>query len=185
MRIPSSSRIPGDAIGGVAVTAFGIAYTAVALATPDDTSETSVIGPAAFPVLFGILLTVGALALVATSAVKARAGRTPVGAVAPAPPPPAPAAAEPAATDAAPHSAPRRNFWVLMGLLAGYVFLFLPLGYLLSTAAFLMALMTYLNPRRVTVNLLYAVLFPVADYLLFGFALRITLPAGVLSGVLP
>ncbi len=179
MRIPSSSRIPGDAIGGVAVTAFGIAYTAVALATPDDTSETSVIGPAAFPVLFGILLTVFGLALTAGSVVKARrtAGAPATGTA----PDPAPSPS----ADERPAPERHRNFWVLFALLAGYVVIFLPLGYLLATAAFLMALMTYLNPRRVTVNLIFSVAFPVAVYLLFGFGLHITLPAGVLSGVLP
>ena len=175
MRIPSSSRIPGDAIGGVAVTAFGIAYTAVAFATPDDTSETSVIGPAAFPVLFGILLTVFGLALAVGSLVKARrtAGAPATGTA------PFPSADQRTAPER------HRSFWVLIALLAGYVVIFLPLGYLLATAAFLMALMTYLNPRRVTVNLIFSVAFPVAVYLLFGFGLHITLPAGVLSGVLP
>ena len=175
MSIPSSSRIPGDAIGGATVTAFGIAYTAVAFATPDDTAETSVIGPAAFPVLFGILLTVFGLALTAGSLVKARrTAAVPATGTAPSP-----------SADERPAPERHRNFWVLFALLAGYVVIFLPLGYLLATAAFLMALMTYLNPRRVTVNLIFSIAFPVAVYLLFGFGLRITLPAGVLSGVLP
>jgi putative tricarboxylic transport membrane protein len=185
MPSPRSSLVSADTVAGSVIAILGIGWTVMATNIPPDPSQSSVIGPAVFPVLLGVLLTVGALALVATSMLKARAGRAPVGVAAPAAPPPAPAAAVPGTPEVASRSARRRSFWVLMALLAGYVYLFLPLGYLLSTATFLMALMTYLNPRRVTVNLLFAVFLPVAVYLLFGFALRITLPAGVLSGVLP
>lgn len=174
MRRPSLDRVPADTGAGVVIAVFGIGYTALALDVPADPSETSVIGPGVFPLLFGVLLTVGALALVASSLAKARAGRTTVH-----------AAAEPAAGAPEPAAGPRRNFWVLMGLLAGYVVLFLPLGYLLSTVLFLAVLTSYLDRRRVTVNLLFSVLFPIAVYLLFGFGLGIILPAGVLSGVLP
>jgi putative tricarboxylic transport membrane protein len=185
MRAPTSSRLGGDTAAGLVVTAFGLGYTGVALGIPADTSETSVVGPAVFPLLFGSLLAVGGLALVAGGLRKARrttARPTTEVAAAPAEASP-PASGLPQETP--PASRAPRSFWVLIALLAGYAVAFIPVGYLLSTAAFLMALMSYLNPRRLLVNLAFSVLFPVAVYLLFGFGLHITLPAGVLSGVLP
>lgn len=180
MAAPSSSRLHGDTVAGLVAAAFGLGYTVVALGIPADTSENSVVGPAVFPLLFGTLILVGGLALAVGGLRTAQRTTGRPEAAAPDAPPPA------AGTGAAaPTVRTKRSLSVLVAMLAGYAVLFIPLGYLLSTAVFLMALMTYLNRRRVLTNLLFSVLFPVAVYLLFGFALRVTLPAGILSGVLP
>jgi putative tricarboxylic transport membrane protein len=180
MRLPSSDRVPADAIAGTVVALVGAGYTAIALGIPADSSEASIIGPAVFPLLFGGGLTVGGLVLLAGALAKARGRRAPVGAAAAPPPPAAPPMEVPEVV-----AGPRGNFWVLMGLLAGYILIFLPLGFLLATALYLMAMTTYLRRRKIVPNLLFALLLPTAVYLLFGFGLQITLPAGVLSGVLP
>lgn len=185
--LSSSLRRP-DAIAGLAVTVYGIGYAVVALGTPEDPSQNSVVGPSAFPVLFGGLLALGGLALVARGlrAARRRTGRevAPSAEAAPASPAGDQSAEEQSAAEQ-PAPRARRSFWVLVALLIGYVLVFQPLGYLVATAVFLMALMTYLNARRWLVNLAFSILFPVAVYLLFGLVIRVTLPTGVLTGVLP
>ena len=183
-------RVPDDAVAGAGLACFGLVYTLIALRIEPDQSAASVIGPNVFPLLFGGLLLVGGLALAATSLVKHGRGEHPEalpGATAA-----GTAASGPTAAAAAPHPVdtsvvnPRpHRLWVIFALLAGYVAVFIPLGYLLATFLFLMAVMVYLSPHHVLTNVTFSVLFPVAVYALFTYGLSVNLPAGVLEGVLP
>ncbi len=61
-----------------------------------------------------------------------------------------------------------------------YFRVFVPLGYLLSTAIYLLALTAYFNRGKWAANVLTSVFFCVISYLLFTKALGVTLPRGVL-----
>jgi putative tricarboxylic transport membrane protein len=61
-----------------------------------------------------------------------------------------------------------------------YFRVFVPVGYVISTAIYLLALTAYFNRGKWTANILTSVLFCVTSYLLFTKALGVTLPRGVL-----
>lgn len=61
-----------------------------------------------------------------------------------------------------------------------YVVALVPLGYVLSTLAFLLLLTNYLNRGHWATNVATSVAFPVASYLLFTRVLGVSLPAGAL-----
>ena len=190
MSTTTRKRIPDDVVAGVGLASFGLVYTLIALRIEPDQSSASIIGPNVFPLLFGGFLTIGGLLLAGMSL--ARHGRDTRGEAIPGAAAAGTASSGPAAAAVAPHPAdtavenPRpHRLWVIFALLIAYVALFIPLGYLLATAAFLMAIMVYLSPHRVGVNVAFAVLFPICVYALFTYGLGVNLPAGVLAGVLP
>ena len=72
---------------------------------------------------------------------------------------------------------------LLLVLAAAFVFLlvfFIPLGAIVSSALFLLAVLFLLNRRQPVVNVAIAVLLPVLIYLLFQSFLNAGLPAGLL-----
>lgn len=167
---PGSGR--GDIVAGLCVTVLGLGYTGVALGTPADPSTASVIGPGVVPTMLGALMAVGGIALAVAGAIAVRRHQASL---------PEDGARRGSASDEAGSG---QRFWVLFALLAAYVVAFIPLGYLLSTAAFLMAMTSYVTPRRLLGNAVFSLVFPVAVYVLFGYALRVSLPSGVLVGVM-
>ena len=190
MSTATRKRVPDDVVAGVGLAAFGLVYTLIALRIEPDQSSASIIGPNVFPLIFGGFLTIGGLVLAGMSL--ARHGRDTHGEAIPGAKAAGTASSGPAAAAVAPHPTdtavanPRpHRLWVVFALLIAYVGLFIPLGYPLATAAFLMALMVYLSPHRVVVNLAFSVLFPAVVYALFTFGLGVNLPTGVLAGVLP
>lgn len=70
---------------------------------------------------------------------------------------------------------------VTVALFTAYLAVLIPVGYILSTFAFLMAMTTYVEPRKVVRNLVYAVVFSVVVYYLFGSVLQVQLPRGILG----
>lgn len=69
--------------------------------------------------------------------------------------------------------------FVALALLAIYYMLFDYLGFLLATALFLFAFLSYSNRRQWKVNLIVALLFPLAAYLLLDTLFGARLPAGI------
>lgn len=61
-----------------------------------------------------------------------------------------------------------------------YVGVFETIGFIVSTAAFLLGLTTYFNRGRHIANVGTAVLMPVATFLLFKNVLDVNLPSGIL-----
>jgi putative tricarboxylic transport membrane protein len=189
MSAATGKRVPDDVVAGVGLAAFGVVYTLIALQIEPDQSAASVIGPNVFPLAFGGFLSIGGLILAGMSL--AKHGRDTRGEAIPGAAAAGTAASGPSAAAVAPHPAdtavanPRpHRLWVIFVLLIGYVALFIPLGYVLATAAFLLALMIYLSPHRIAVNVAFAVLFPSVVYALFTYGLGVNLPNGVLAGVL-
>ena len=185
---PAGKRVPADVAADVCMAVFWLVYALVALRNEPDQSSASIIGPNVFPLLFGGFLVIGGLVLAGMSL--AKRGRdshdqvvrgAAAGAAAPGP---AVAAVAPHPPDTGLDNPRPHRLWVIFALLIAYVAGFIPLGYPVATAAFLFALMFYLSPHRVAVNLAFSVLFPSVVYALFTYGLGVNLPVGVLAGVL-
>jgi putative tricarboxylic transport membrane protein len=76
---------------------------------------------------------------------------------------------------------PWRRLLLNIGLFAGYALVFVPLGYILATALYLVVTVTLIDPSRWKRNLTFAVLFAVIVYFGFTELLSVRLPAGVLG----
>lgn len=70
---------------------------------------------------------------------------------------------------------------VALAMLAAYYMVFDYLGFLVATPLFLLAFLTYSNRRQWKVNLIVALLFPVAAYLLLDTLFGARLPNGILD----
>lgn len=172
---PRKHRTHPDVWAGAVVTAAGIGYTGASLAIPAAPSASTVLGPSAVPLAIGIAL-VAAGAGLAVHGVRQQSsvpGAHGAGA----------GAQTPESGDSQPPAGPppvdRRRFWTVTALLAAYVIAFIPLGYLLATAVFLLALTSYLQPRRPRRNVGYAIVFPLVVYAVFSYGLQVDLPVGL------
>ncbi|WP_109473204.1 tripartite tricarboxylate transporter TctB family protein [Ornithinimicrobium cavernae] len=76
---------------------------------------------------------------------------------------------------------PWRPLLVHIGLFVGYALIFIPLGYMLSTALYLGATVSVIDRARWKRNLTFAVLFAVIVYFAFTELLMVQLPAGILG----
>lgn len=85
--------------------------------------------------------------------------------------------------DATPQNGDRRHL-LIVGAVAVWTGLYFaafePLGYVLSTIIYLLALTAYFHRGKWVTNVLTSVLYGVLSYLLFSTALGVTLPKGVL-----
>lgn len=73
--------------------------------------------------------------------------------------------------------------WVIAATVAFtglYFVLFEPLGFILSSSAYLLAMTVYFNPGKAGANALVSLLFPVACYLIFTRVLGVELSRGIL-----
>lgn len=126
------------------------------------------LGPKVYPYLLGIGLLICA-GLLAGEMVRARRKQKP-----------APA---PAAGHAGTQPATDRRYWWAVGAVcawfAVYVYFFDRLGFIVATALFLLALMTYFHRGHWVVNVVISVLFSVGAFLLFDRVLGVMLPAGL------
>jgi putative tricarboxylic transport membrane protein len=174
MRTLTRSR---DARAGMVATLLGLVYLGSAFTIEPDPSTTSVIGPQVAPIVIGVATVVCAVALVVQATrhpgpdqPEARTG------------PQDESAAEDAATGSGLMGLDRRQVLVTFGIFAAYVVAFIPLGYLLSTFLFLVAMTTYVDRRKLLRNCIFAAVFPPAVYVLFTYGLQVPLPSPGLLG---
>jgi putative tricarboxylic transport membrane protein len=165
-----------DARAGLVATALGLVYLASAFTIEPDPSTTSVIGPQVAPIVIGVATVICAVSLVVQAMRLAE-----------------PAAQE---TRTEPHDEDadeatsasglmgldRRQVVVSFGIFAAYVVAFIPLGYLLSTFLFLVAMTTYVDRKKLLRNCIFAAVFSPAVYVLFDYVLRVQLPSPGLLG---
>jgi putative tricarboxylic transport membrane protein len=183
--------VPRDVALGVAGAALGLVFIAGAMAITPDPSAFKVLGPRVAPLVIGTATVVISVALVvqalrigsrpeAPSALPGDpAGQGhPAGQAGPASPALAGTSDEDGSADSPPS---RRRLLVTFGLLTGYALVFIPLGYIVSTFAFLTALTTYTEPAKWRRNVLFAAVFSVVVYLLFTRGLQVQLPPGLLG----
>ena len=130
------------------------------------------LGPKAFPRLLTAILVVAVLLLVAEMIVAKRGNQVPA---APAP--------DNAGDGAEPGLTTANANWVMAATVAFtgvYFFLFEPLGFVLSSSAYLFAMTMYFNRGKTVANALVSFLLPIACYLVFTRVLGVELARGVL-----
>lgn len=162
-----------DVVAGAVVLVFATVVLVAAFQIPEPGSRTQVVGPKVLPVAYSVGMAVAALALLVRGLVVAAR---------PAPP------AEPdeAAEDEddgvePPKPGLARRFLVLAAMLLAYILAFIPVGYLLSTFAFLAAASTYIERARWVRNLVFAAVFTVVVYIGFSYGLKVQLPPGLVG----
>lgn len=163
--------IRADSVAGGVGFLFSLAYLAMALQIPSSSSLAALTGPRMFPITIGVALALASLALLVKGLREA----------------PSDEDSEPAESvepveeeDDTLAQSPIR-LGVIVALLFGYILLFVPLGYVISTFLFVLAVTMYLDSRHWIRNLVYAILFPLVVYFVFTELLRVTLPAGLLG----
>ncbi|GAA1665202.1 hypothetical protein MMUR_02010 [Mycolicibacterium murale] len=165
----------GVARGDLAAGGFGIILGAVilveSLRIADDSSTFSIVGPKAAPVTIGVVMM--ALSVVLMGQCFWRARRRV--------PDTADAAVGPD-IDTGPEVKPEpRRIAVVLGMLLAYILLFVPLGYLIATTAFLAALTTFIRPQNWLRNIAFAAGFAGVVYVIFSYGLEVRLPVGLLG----
>ena len=141
---------------------FAVGYLAAAFAIPESSFENTPVGPKAVPIAIGVALATASLALAIRGFVWGRSRR------------------DAASGDEAPPQ-DLRKLGVVALMLLGYILIFVPLGYAISTFLFMLAVTTYLDHEHWMRNLVYAVVFSVVVYSIFVYVFGVQLPAGVLG----
>lgn len=181
---------PPDVVAGAAGLLLALVLLGGAVAIAPPPSSTSVVGPSVFPYAVSILLGVASLFLLVRAFRQRAAGRAGTGAT---DGDAGTADGETGTTDgaetkvgqqlAAEDDGPTRirRFLIIGGMLLGYILIFIPVGYVISTFMFLAASTIYMDPRKWIRNLIFAVLFAVIVYVSFTQTLHVQLPAGILG----
>jgi len=168
-----------DARAALVATVLGLVYLASAFTIEPDPSTTSVVGPQVAPIVIGVATVVCALALLV------QALRRPEPADEQEAQPGTELEAE-ADDDVVPASGPaglnQRQVVVSFAIFAAYIIAFIPLGYLLATFLFLVAMTTYVDRKKLLRNCIFAAVFSPAVYALFTYGLQVQLPAPGLLG---
>jgi putative tricarboxylic transport membrane protein len=141
---------------------FAVGYLAAAFAIPESSFENTPVGPKAVPIAIGVVLAAASFALAIRGFVWGRSRR------------------DAASGEEAPPQ-DLRKLGVVALLLLGYILIFVPLGYALSTFLFMLAATTYLDREHWVRNLVYAVVFSVVVYSIFVYVFGVQLPAGILG----
>ena len=163
MRLSRNGRLSDDdVVAGGAMFVFAIAYLVAAFAIPEPSFENAVVGPKAVPLAIGVALVAASLALAIRGFVWGRSEQ------------------DAASGETAPPQ-DLRKLGVVALLLLGYILIFVPLGYALSTFLFMLAATTYLDREHWIRNLVYAIVFSVVVYSIFVYVFGVQLPAGVLG----
>lgn len=195
MAWPSTASRRRDLITGSAVTFVGVIYY---IATFSIELTNNVVTPRTFPAIVGIALIVLGAILIVQSLYRGKS-------FAPAEEVPATAAdarsgevgaasagdvddsAGGAADDSAgvvletPEEPKAKNVVFQFVLFFAYLAIVIPVGFVLATAGFLMALTSIYAPDRWIRNLIYSVLFSVVVYVAFVYGLAVYLPVGILG----
>jgi putative tricarboxylic transport membrane protein len=155
-------RVGSDVVAGGFMFVFAVAYLVAANTIPKPSFENAVVGPKAVPIAIGVALAATSLALAIRGFLKGKSPR------------------DAASGDDAPPQDLRKLGMIAL-LLLGYILIFVPLGYAISTFLFMLVVTTYLDREHWVRNLVYAVAFSVVVYSIFVYVFGVQLPAGVLG----
>lgn len=169
--------VRGDVITGIAVTVVGIVYY---IATFWIQETRNIVTPRTFPAIVGIALIVLGIFLVCQALYRSRrlAEVAPDGGA---------SAGEVSGDERtgavidAPQDPQSKEVVLQFALFFVYLAILIPVGFLLSTAAFLMTMTSIYAPQRWVRNLLFSVLFAVIIYIAFVYGLAVYLPVGILG----
>lgn len=75
----------------------------------------------------------------------------------------------------------RKKVMILSVILLGYMLLFVPLGYPISTVLFILSMTMYLDRKHWIRNVIYSLAFPTIVYFVFDRLLSVYLPLGPLG----
>jgi putative tricarboxylic transport membrane protein len=154
-------------ISGLVILAFALIYTFMAFRLPEPASNSVVIGPSVFPGTIGVLLIITSVILMINGWLETRQTKTKQ-------------ETKEASQEEGEQQDKRKVFLISLFLL-GYIVLFVPLGYLLSTALFILCVTLYLDRKHWIRNVIFSVAFPVTVYFLFDRVLSVYLPVGPLG----
>lgn len=156
-RLIDNSRLFISAFGFVLAVVYGTAASRLSIPAFSDP-----VGPRVFPFIVAVGLCLASVTLIVEHvALKRHMGDT-----------------QPAAGD---RDAMTSVAFVALGMLAVYYVVFDTLGFLVATALFLIAFLSYSNRGQWKMNFVVALLFPLAAYLLLDTLFGARLPNGVLD----
>jgi putative tricarboxylic transport membrane protein len=165
-----------DSRAALVATVLALVYLASAFTIEPDPTTTSVIGPQVAPIVIGAASVVCALALLVQALRRPQPAdeqqRTEREAE----------ADDEVVSASGPTGLNKRQVVVSFAIFAAYIVAFIPLGYLLSTFLFLVAMTTYVDRQKLLRNCIFAAVFSPAVYALFTYGLQVRLPAPGLLG---
>ncbi|HET8568097.1 MAG TPA: tripartite tricarboxylate transporter TctB family protein [Candidatus Limnocylindria bacterium] len=141
-----------DVFGGVAAALLGLVVIAAAQTTPDP--GFGVVGPAALPTIFGVVIVLSGV-WIAAGALRSD-----------------PPALEP--FDA-------RPFALATAATAVYFVAFVPIGFIVTSIAFVLAVARILGSRALVRDLVVSIAFVLGLYVVFTQLLTVDLPRGLLA----
>lgn len=190
-----SPALRGDVITGIAITFVGAVYY---IATFWIQETKNIVTPRTFPAIVGVALIVLGLFLAGQALYRSRklaevvpSGTTSAGGAS------ADSELAVSGSDAsegavagneptgvvleAPEEPKSKQVVLQFALFFVYLGILIPVGFLLSTAAFLMTMTSIYAPHRWVRNLIFSVLFAVIIYVAFVYGLAVYLPVGILG----
>jgi len=179
----SSRSLPRDTTLGIASGLLGLVFIAGAMAITPDPSTFNVLGPRVAPLVIGIATVVCSVALIVQGLRQgSRPETSPASPGSTAPDGGTASSLDEALTEVTAQERPNvRRLVATFGLFTGYILVFIPLGYVVSTFLFLTALTTYREPAKWLRNMVFAAGFAILVFLLFTRGLQVTLPPGILG----
>jgi putative tricarboxylic transport membrane protein len=165
-----------DSRAALVATVLALVYLASAFTIEPDPTTTSVIGPQVAPIVIGAASVVCALALLVQALRRPQPADEQQQAEREA------EADDEVVSASGPTGLNQRQVVVSFAIFAAYIVAFIPLGYLLSTFLFLVAMTTYVDRKKLLRNCIFAAVFSPAVYALFTYGLQVQLPAPGLLG---
>jgi len=156
-----------DAVAGMVTAIGGTVLFTAAQQIERLPGDTEVIGPATFPTVLSVVLVGAGLALCLNGLRNRRAAGGDV------------SDGDATADGGQDESVPWRRLLVMVVAFATYCVAFIPVGFLISTFAFLTLVASLVDAARWKRNVLFALGFSVAVYVTFTQLLVVELPAGV------
>lgn len=136
----------------------------MAFRLPEASSQSTVIGPSIFPGAIGVLLIITSIILAVNGFIETRKKID--------------KEVTKKQLEGEGEQQDKKKVFLISFILLGYIFLFFPLGYLLSTFLFILSITMVLDWKHWIRNVIYSVVFPVTIYLLFDRVLSVYLPLG-------
>jgi len=152
-------------ITGILSIVLGVFYSVTAMRLPKMTMGDR-LGPKIFPYVVGVVAIIAGIAMILQDRNPAKRSKK-------------------ANFGFAEH----KDVWIKIGLisLTGIIFGLVidSLGYLIATTVFMFIVSMLINKGKLLQNILIAVLFSVITYGVFGVALKLSLPRGIIETMLP
>ena len=156
--VRASANIKDAVAGAVVAVAGGVLFFA-ALSFTSPSAQADAVGPRFFPLVASAVLVLGGLGLVVTS-LRSRDAST-------------------RAPDE--ENVPLGRLVMVFTLFAGFLLIFEPVGFLISTALFMTVMTSYVRPDRWKTNGIVGVLTSLVIHFSFTQLLGVDLPVGVLG----